>query len=153
MTSCANAEQSESVGGEGYSTAFGSIRLSGLFWSSVAPFFSPLIETRLLWTKSEWKCPEWQPGQRKGNLSSTVRVCIPPQYNYESRSTVMRDKMSDTKVHVTDEQPWVAAGEDSTTQTTPKCAQVGTKMFTWSTTAMSRNRQDSRNIERKGGKE
>lgn len=28
-----------------------------------------------------------------------------PHGNYESRSTVMRDKMSDTKVHVTDEQP------------------------------------------------
>lgn len=32
----------------------------------------------------------------------------PPLQNYESRNTVMRDKMSDTKVHVTDEQPWVA---------------------------------------------
>lgn len=60
----------------------------------------------------------------------------------------MRDMMSDTKVYVTDEQPWVAVGGDSTTQTTPKCTQVGTKMFTWSTTPMSRTRQESRNIER-----
>lgn len=32
-------------------------------------------------------------------------VNFPPHENYESRSTVMRDKMSDTEVHVTDEQP------------------------------------------------
>lgn len=63
----------------------------------------------------------------------------------------MRDMMSDTKVYVTDEQPWVAVGGDSTTQTTPKCTQVGTKMFTWSTTPMSRTRQESRNIERERG--
>lgn len=37
---------------------------------------------------------------------------------------------------------------DSTTPTTPKCTQGETKMFMWSTTPMSRTRQESRNIER-----
>lgn len=31
---------------------------------------------------------------------------------------------------------------------TPKCTQVRTKMFTWSTAPMSGTRQESRNIER-----
>lgn len=61
----------------------------------------------------------------------------------------MRDKMSDTKVHVTDEQPWVAEGKGQHKPTTPKCTEFRTKMFTWSTTAMSRTRQESRNIERR----
>lgn len=33
-------------------------------------------------------------------------------------------------------------------RTERKCTQVGTKMFTWPTTRMSRTRQESRNIER-----
>lgn len=44
-------------------------------------------------------------------------------------------------------------GRGSTNPTTPKCTEFGTKMFTWSTTAMSRTRQDSRNIERGGERE
>lgn len=112
--------------------------------------FSPITETRLSWTKSVLRSERVQRDSRpeKGKLSSTVTEWIPHE-NYESRSTVMRDKMSDTKVHVTDEQPWVAErGGNSTSPTTPKCTQVGTKMFTWSTTPMSRTRHESRNIER-----
>lgn len=42
---------------------------------------------------------------------------------------------------------WLKDG-GSTTPNTPKWTQVGTQMFTWTTTPMSRTRQQSRNIER-----
>lgn len=87
MTNCANAEQSDSVGGG-----------APLLLHST---FSQPQQRRVCFR--EWKRPERRAGQRKGNPSS-------PHGDYESRSIVMRDKMSDTKVHVTCEQPWVAEG-------------------------------------------
>lgn len=47
---------------------------------------------------------------------------------------------------------WLRGGRTAQPPKTPKCTQVGTKMFTWSTTPMSRSRRESRNIERKGQK-
>lgn len=108
MTSCANAELSESVGGGGFPLP--SLQHVCLFCSDATqhPFLTRNRDTSVTdkVCYKEWKPPERQPGQTKASFPYSYGVT--PYENYESRSTVMRDKMSDTKVHVTDEQPWVA---------------------------------------------
>lgn len=113
------------------------------------PFLTNNRDTSVMDIFKEWKRPERQPGQRKASSPLQLWCEFPPPCKTMRAGTqwwgtrwVIPKCMSQMN-----SPEWLDGG-DSTTPTTPKCTQVGTKMFTWSTTPMSRTRQVSRNIER-----
>ena len=114
MTGCANAEQSKSVGDGGFSLPL--VQRVCLVCSEATqhPFLTHNRDTSVMdkvcFLRSESVQRDSHARERRALLYSYVRIPPPPPLypclrNYESRNTVMRDKMSDAKVHVTDEQP------------------------------------------------